>query len=53
MLNKELRDVRELALPVAQPDLPPHLAGLPDCLYKYGPLFERQLETRTDQPSAA
>ena len=43
MLNKELRDVRELGLPPAALELPRHLAGLPECLHKSGPLFAEQL----------
>ena len=39
MLHKELRDVREFGLGGLAPDLPPHLAGLPECLHKYGALF--------------
>ncbi len=38
MLSKELRDLRELGRGAAG-ELPPHLAGLPECLQKYAPLF--------------
>jgi hypothetical protein len=44
MLAKELRDLRQLGSPLAQAAIPPHLAGLPKCLHKYGPLFQPQLE---------
>ena len=43
MLNKELKDIRALG-GAESAGLPPHLAGLPDCLHKYGPLFEQQLD---------
>jgi len=39
MLHKELRDVRALGSPSPPAELSPHLAGLPECLHKYGPLF--------------
>ena len=39
MLHKELRDVRALGSPLPPPELSAHLAGLPQCLHKYGPLF--------------
>lgn len=42
MLSKELRDVRGLA-GGPEVELPPHLAGLPACLHKYGPLFAEQM----------
>jgi len=38
-LNMELRDVRGLGPGRPRTELPAHLAGLPQCLYKYGPLF--------------
>lgn len=55
MLHKELKDVRGLGLPPAGLELPPHLAGLPDCLHKYGPLFVEQLrgQETSDEASAA
>lgn len=40
MFHKELREVRELVSAEASRAVPPHLAGLPECLHKYGPLFE-------------
>jgi len=39
MRHKELREIRELGAPAAGRELPPHLAGLPECLHKYAPLF--------------
>jgi hypothetical protein len=39
MLHKEVRDVRALGARSPMPGLPPHLAGLPECLHKYAPLF--------------
>jgi hypothetical protein len=39
MLHKELRDVRALGSPSLPAELSPHLADLPQCLHKYGPLF--------------
>ena len=55
MLNKELRDVRELGLREPGDDLPPHLAGLPACLHKYAPLLAAHLRQQqaSRQASAA
>jgi hypothetical protein len=56
MLHKELRDMRELGVATAGAPLPAHLAGLPECLHKYGPLFEQlaaQQEPAPEQASVA
>ena len=55
MLNKELRDVRDLGLRSGAAELPHHLAGVPECLHKYGPLFAEQprLGQLSDGASAA
>lgn len=53
MLNKELREIRELGLPGFGAELPAHLAGLPTCLHKYGPLFAEQLRRQQQVPDEA
>lgn len=42
VLDRELRDVRALGSRDAVRDMPPHLAGLPECLHKYAPLLAEQ-----------
>ncbi len=55
MLHKELREIGDLGVRGVGPDLPAHLAGLPECLHKYGPLFAAQLAEQQvpDEASAA
>lgn len=35
------RELRELSTQAAGAVAPAHLAGVPECLHKYGPLFDR------------
>jgi hypothetical protein len=47
--------MRGLGVPAVSLDGPAHLAGLPECLHKYGPLFAEQLAQPhpSDEASAA
>jgi hypothetical protein len=46
--------MRSLGVPSVSLDGPGHLAGLPECLHKYGPLFAEQLaQPRTSDEAGA
>jgi hypothetical protein len=47
----EVREVRELAARAL--DVPPHLAGVPECLHKYEPLLKRSWDKRIAEERAA
>jgi hypothetical protein len=50
-LAAEVQEVRELARRGL--DVPPHLAGVPECLHKYEPLLRRSWEERVAEERAA
>jgi hypothetical protein len=52
-LGEELRELRKLGLAPPR-GVPSHLAGVPECLHKYGPLFERRVhEAEAPETSSA
>jgi hypothetical protein len=52
VLAKEIRELSELGAQAARPDVPAHLAGVPECLHKYEPLLRPTPEERAG-PAAA
>jgi hypothetical protein len=52
LLAKEMRELRELGAQATRPDLPPHLAGVPECLHKYEPLLRQAWEERAGSAAA-